>query len=138
MEREAWVREYGRLVTAYNKTRNAEQLAVYYAALAHYPNTAVAEAVTVAIRESRSWPSAAELAERASNYLAGHQLPTVLCPVCRGERFTRHVCERGMVEGQYGKPCPDCGIYHEHVRGPLEFCRLCHQCHPAATKDSAA
>lgn len=140
MEREPWMREYRRLTTAYGKSLNLEQADAYFAALGHYPGVAVAEAVTLAIRESRGWPSAAELAERAANYLKGHQAPAGACDVCHGERFTQHVCHEGLLPNQINQPhCLACRCFHEKARGPFTYCRPCYQCHPAArTSDPAA
>jgi len=139
MDREFWAREYGRLITAYNRTRHAEQASVYYAALQHCPQTAVTAAIDAAIRESRSWPTAAELVDRAYNYLAGHQAPASVCDRCRGVRFLISECA-GWRTGP-GKPEPVdrqqlCGREYPHA--PHKQAQPCPQCHPAASRGAVA
>lgn len=135
MDKDTWQREYGRLVTAYGKARNSEQMGVYFAALSRYPMTAVVEAVTAAIRESRGWPSAAELAERAHAYLAGHQAPAAMCDVCHGDKFTFSVCEGYHTPDTSQPPVPVneravCRRDFPHAKH--EDAHFCRQCHPAA------
>jgi hypothetical protein len=140
MDRDIWAREYGRLITAYNRTKSAEQASVYFTALQHYPVTAVVEAVTGAIRESRGWPSAAELSERAHAYLAGHQAPASACDRCQGVKFLISDCA-GWRTPQGGKPEPVdrqqlCRRDFPHAKH--EDAHPCPRCHPLAQKVAAA
>lgn len=135
MDREIWAHEYSRLVTAYNRARNAEQASIYFAALQHYPQTAVHAAVEAAIRESKHWPTAAELTERANSYLAGHQAPASLCHVCHGMRFTVQHCEGYHTPS--GKPVPvnpDAVCRRDFPHARHAEAHPCDQCHPAARR----
>lgn len=141
MERDQWVFLYGRLATAYNRTRNADQVSVYYEALGRYPTTAVEAAVATAIRESRGWPTAAELAEYARGYLTAHQAPASMCDRCRGARFTVHDCAGVSAPDARSQPLPVdrtafCGRDYVHVGHP--FARHCPQCHPGARRTEPA
>lgn len=136
MEREAWVREYRRLLTAYNKSPNNEQVDVYFAALSTYPSVAISEAVTGAIRDSRGWPSAADLVERARTYLAGHQAARPRCDACHGDMMTQHVCHSASKD--LASVCGACGLMHPAFVGGFWYARPCSQCHPTARRPEAA
>jgi hypothetical protein len=141
VERDQWVFLYGRLATAYNRTRNADQVSVYYEALGRYPSTAVEAAVTTAIRESRGWPTAAELAEYARAYLIAHQAPASVCHRCHGDKFTVHHCAGVSAPDAATPPMPVdrtefCGRDWVHV--DHAYARYCPMCHPAARTEPAA
>ena len=92
MEKEAWAREYKKLITAYNKTSNSEQARVYFEALSSFPAPCVADAVTSAIRESKHWPSAADLAERARLARPAHLAPASASGMSGGSTWVTRVC----------------------------------------------
>lgn len=136
MERETWSREYLRLCAAYGRAPNAEQMGVYFTALADFPSVCVGESVTDAIRESRGWPTAADLAERARQARSGKfAAPAGVCDLCHGELWLVAECT----------PEQPCGARHDTmasfpVRGggrtaavPYRhtYAVKCYQCRPA-------
>lgn len=131
MDRETWAREYRRLLTAYNRTSNAEQIGVYYAALSGTPTVCVVEAVTSAIRESKTWPTVADLVERARLARPDHTAPASICTVCHGNRFTQHHCAGVSAPDGASKPMPVersqyCG--RDWVHGDHPYALRCAQC----------
>lgn len=140
MERDAWGREYRRLLTAYGKTTNAEQASVYFSALHSYPSAAVTAAVDAAVKDSRTWPSAADLADRARQWLASHQAPASMCDVCHGERSVVFHCAGVSAPDARATPAPVsrheyCGRDWVHV--DHAYARFCRQCHPASGQREA-
>lgn len=132
MDREVWAREYGRLCTAYGKTPSTEQARVYYAALEHLQGVCVTEAVTEAVRESRGWPSAADLAERSRQIRRErYSAPAGACDVCHGETWTIHECAGVSAPDSVTRPSPVsrhefCG--RTYVHEGHDFARRCYQC----------
>ena len=138
MERDVWMREYRRLLTAYGKSANAEQASVYFSALGSYPASAVEHAVSGAIKESRGWPSAADLAERARGVLATQGARALAtCDVCHNDGFTQHRCTpQTPCGGQHGVTM-SMAIYRPGstawtAPAPFEhdYARPCYQCRP--------
>lgn len=137
MDRDAWMREYRYLLTAYGKSANADQAGVYFAALGAYPVSAVASAVAGAIKESRGWPSAADLAERSRGFLASHSAPRGVCDVCHGDGWTQHRCTPQMPCGATHGSTMSMPIYRPGSTSwtppaPYEhdYARPCYQCKP--------
>lgn len=134
MERDAWVKEYKRLLTAYNKASNSEQAGVYFEALGAYPGFVVADAVTSAIRESKTWPSAADLVERSRLAMRERGAPAGICDVCHGDLFTVHRCAGVSAPDAQTKPAPVsrhefCG--RDWVHADHDYARRCYQCRPS-------
>lgn len=136
MERDAWGREYRRLCVAYNRTPNVEQAGAYFAALSGYPIFCVEHAITKAVEESRGWPSAAELAERARIYRSTHSLPASSCQTCHGDKMTQHRCDEASPA--FGKPCGSCGLEHPTFVHGFWYARPCSECHPSLRRDGTA
>lgn len=141
MDKGTWTSEYKRLLTAYNRQPNAEQAGVYFAALAGYPSAFIKAAVDAAIRESKTWPSVADLAERARNVRAGANVPRGHCDVCHDEGWTIHPCAGVSAETPTAQPRPVdrqawCGRTYVHV--DHGYARRCYQCRPFQSRDGAA
>lgn len=134
MDRDAWQREYGRLCTAYGKSPNPETARVYFSALSTFPSVCVVDAVTEAIRESRSWPSAADLSERARLARPKHLTPAAVCDVCHGDGWTiEELPEQPYhrLPGRRGDPVPP------PVMWTPQQARRCWQCRPSVREGAA-
>jgi hypothetical protein len=140
VDRDVWAKEYRRLLTAYGKSTNAEQAAAYYSALQSYPGMVVEAAVTSAIREAKTWPSAADLVERARLDLRTRQAPASICDVCRGERYQVWHCAGVSAPDAQTTPLPVdrsqyCG--RDWVHADHAWATCCPQCHPASQRREA-
>ena len=107
MDREQWAKEYARLCTAYGKSPNTEQARVYFAALDAYPIAVVADAVTEAVRESRGFPTAADLSDRAVRIRRGRPMaPAGACGRCHGSTWIELHCAGVSAESATAEPRP--------------------------------
>jgi len=130
VERETWAREYIRLCSAYGRTPNMEQAGVYFDALGSFPASCIGEAVTGAIRESRGWPTAADLAERARQVRADKfSAPAGACDVCHGSGW---VFSSGQPTGYQLPPGRRGADAPAPVAWTPEYARRCWQCRGAA------
>ena len=132
MEREQWAKEYQRLCTAYSKSPNTEQARVYFAALDVYPVAVVADAVTEAVRESRGFPTAADLSERALRIRKARPVvPAGACDRCHGSTWIALHCAGVSAESATAAPMPVerhhyCG--RNWVHADHGFAVRCDQC----------
>lgn len=133
MEKTTWLTEYKRLLTAYNKAANPEQMGIYFDALRSYPGPCVSQAVTAAISTAKTWPSAADLVERVRAVLALHDRPLATCDVCHNSTWVEHHCAGVSAPNAQTKPAPLdraqwCG--RDWVHADHGFCVRCYQCRP--------
>lgn len=132
MERSSWVHEYKRLLTAFGKKTNTEQSAEYFLALQPHTGACVHDAITSAIRESKYWPTPADLVERAKTARHNHQVPVSACDVCHGSTWTQHPCD-GVTHADGGLPIRPinpsrfCG-HGDIVHQWHDYARRCYQC----------
>ena len=131
MDKPTWQAEYKRLLTAYGKTVNQEQMALYYDVLQSYPGPVVTAAVSAAIRDGRSWPSAADLADRARQSRMSHPVPVGTCDVCHNETWIILPCAGVAASGPTEPPLPVnrreyCG--RSYVHADHDYAVRCTQC----------
>lgn len=131
MDAPDWKPLYQRLCTAYGKSPNVEQADVYLEALRGYPRVVVAEAVAEAIKESRGWPSAADLAERARQARRDAPLPVGTCDVCHNETWVILPCAGVTAPDATTRPEPVdrrayCG--RSYVHADHDYAVRCPQC----------
>lgn len=134
MEKATWLVEYKRLLTAYNKAANPEQMGIYFDTLRAYPGPCVSAAVTGAIAAAKSWPSAADLVERTRGVLALHDRPLATCDVCNNSTWIEHFCAGVTAPNAQTRPTPVdrsqwCGRDWVHV--DHGFVSRCYQCRPS-------
>lgn len=131
MDAPDWKPLYQRLCTAYGKSPNVEQADVYLEALRGYPRVVVAGAVAEAIKESRGWPSAADLAERARQARRDAPLPVGTCDVCHNETWIILPCAGVTAMDATAPPLPVnrreyCG--RNYVHAGHDYAVRCAQC----------
>jgi hypothetical protein len=111
MERQFWAVQYKKLLTAYNKTMNAEQLAVFYDGLESLPGPIVAEAVDALIRERSQWPRVSDIRDKVTSLVAGRTYAPSKCDVCHGDGWITAPSQYHFdqpVAYQYVRRCPQC------------------------------
>ena len=116
MGREEWASHYRRLLTAYNKTPNAEQASLYFDALCALPAAIVGEAINDLIRARGSWPHVSDIRERANALLASKTYEAPTCLRCGGNTWVK--AEPRQTYGstyQTVKRCPDCWTLRRQV-----------------------
>lgn len=133
MDADIWKKEYQRLCTAYGRALNVEQAGVYFAALSLYPGFIVGKAITAAIRESKAWPSAADLVERARTSMAENAAPRGMCDQCHGDLWEQYTCAGVSAPDTQTKPAPVnrhewCG--RDWVHAGHDYAMRCRQCRP--------
>lgn len=110
MDWDTWSKLYKRLLSAYNKTANGEQASAYFEALGTFSSSLVEQAVSMTIAEHKTWPSVAELCERARGIIKSTPYAPSGCDVCHGNLWvdTDNQTHFNIEYRDYVRRCPQC------------------------------
>lgn len=120
MDWDTWQKLYRRLCVTYGRSVNGEQAAVYFEALSAFSASVVEAAIAKVATDHKTWPSVAELCERARSIIASTPYQRRACDLCHGD---------GFIEA------PD----QEHFqRTYTNYVTRCPQCYPSRQAEPAA
>ena len=109
MERDVWTKHYKKLLLAYNKPMNVEQLGLYFDALQTYAGTLVGEAIDLIVKGRQHWPTVADIRDKIGSILASKTYTPASCGMCDGNGFVdAPPQEHFNLTYQYVKRCPMC------------------------------
>jgi len=109
MDRDVWTKHYKKLILAYNKPMNVEQMGVYYEALHTYSGLLVGEAVDALVKDRPHWPHVADVRDKISSILASKIYEPATCARCEGNGFVAaDQQEHFGITYEYVQRCPLC------------------------------
>jgi hypothetical protein len=112
MDASTWAVCYGKLLVAYKKEADEDQLKLYYELLQGVPGPVMRLAVDKAIKEEKYWPNPATLRDYCDGAHTSLMLPAMSCRRCGGNTWidADPIVENNITYRNTAKRCPECWV----------------------------